>query len=295
MKERSILFATTSLLEIAYEDSGPADGKPIFLIHGWPDDARTWDRQLPVLHQSGWRTIAPYLRGFGSTRFRDQSTFRSGEMVALVQDIIELAQSLDIEKFAVIGHDWGARIAYNLGALYPEKVTQIVALSIPLNRDNPAEIPLIQVHSYWYQWFFSTALAEARLKNDGPAFIGYILKLWANKLSEPEEEFKDTMVSFLNQDWIEITLHSYRVRWGLAVPDIQYQELQKRLKADPVIKVRTLSIRGKSDPIHAPSLYPGDRSLCSDGFQFVQINNSGHFPQRENAQEVNEALLNFLR
>jgi pimeloyl-ACP methyl ester carboxylesterase len=104
-------FEATSTLKIAYEVGGPSDGLPLVLLHGWPDDVRTYDRVVPLLHAAGFRTVAPYLRGFGDTSFLSKHTMRSGEIVAMAQDAIDLADTLDLERFVVIGHDWGARIA----------------------------------------------------------------------------------------------------------------------------------------------------------------------------------------
>jgi pimeloyl-ACP methyl ester carboxylesterase len=101
-----ILHINTSLLSIAYEHSGPKDGRPVFLLHGWPDDVRTWDNIKPALHAAGWQTIVPYLRGFGKTSFLDAATIRSGEIAAFASDLLELADALNIDKFAIIGHDW---------------------------------------------------------------------------------------------------------------------------------------------------------------------------------------------
>ena len=103
--------ATTSRLEIACEVAGPVNGPPIVLLHGWPDDPRTWDEMGVFLHEAGFRTIAPYLRGFGPTRFRSATTMRSGQLSALGQDVLECLDALDIRRCTIIGHDWGAAIA----------------------------------------------------------------------------------------------------------------------------------------------------------------------------------------
>jgi pimeloyl-ACP methyl ester carboxylesterase len=104
-------FEDTSILKIAYEAGGPSDGPPVVLLHGWPDDVRTYDRVVPVLHAARFRTVAPYLRDFGHTSFLSNETMRSGEIVAMAQDAIDLADALNLQRFAVIGHDRGARIA----------------------------------------------------------------------------------------------------------------------------------------------------------------------------------------
>jgi pimeloyl-ACP methyl ester carboxylesterase len=280
---------------MAYEVSGPEKGRPLLLVHGWPDDVRTWDRILPALHRQGYRTITPYLRGFGGTTFLNPSTCKSGEIIALAKDVLELTEALGIDRFTIIGHDWGARIAYTLGALAPDRLDRIVALSVPLNRDNPDELTEQQLQNYWYQWYFSSSLAERRLQEKRQDFIRHIWKLWATDLPGLEAELAVTEPSFLNEDWVQITLHSYRVRWKLAKPDEAYGVLQSVLNHDPVVKVPVLSIRGEHDPVHAPAMYRLTPGLCTGGFEFVTIRNSGHFPQRENAGQLLSAILPFLK
>src|SRR6476620_1423341 len=123
-------FAVTSTLTVAYEAGGPSSGFPVFLLHGWPDDVRTYDQVVPVLNAEGFRTVAPYLRGFGDTSFLSKEAMRSGEIVAMAQDAIDLADALNLGKFAVIGHDWGARIAYALAIAVPQRISRIVSASV---------------------------------------------------------------------------------------------------------------------------------------------------------------------
>jgi pimeloyl-ACP methyl ester carboxylesterase len=123
-------FVDTPTLNVAYEAGGPPNGAPVLLLHGWPDDVRTYDGVVPVLHAAGFRTVAPYLRGFGDTSFLSKDTMRSGEMVAMAQDAIDLADAIDLEKFAVIGHDWGVRIAYVLALVIPQRLMRMVTISV---------------------------------------------------------------------------------------------------------------------------------------------------------------------
>jgi pimeloyl-ACP methyl ester carboxylesterase len=103
-------FEDTSILKIAYEAGGPSDGLPVVLLHGWPDDVRTYDRVVPVLHAARFRTVAPYLRGFGHTSFLSKETMRSGEIVAMAQDAIDLADALNLRSdWPRLGCAYGAR------------------------------------------------------------------------------------------------------------------------------------------------------------------------------------------
>ncbi len=102
-------FARTATLDIAYAESGPADGRPVVLSHGFPDDIHAWDGTAALLAASGWRVIVPYLRGYGPTRFLDQATPRSGEQAALGNDLLGLLDALGIGKAHLAGYDWGGR------------------------------------------------------------------------------------------------------------------------------------------------------------------------------------------
>ena len=160
----TVHFATTPVLRIAYERGGPIDGAPVILLHGWPDDVRTFDGVVLALQGAGFQTIVPWLRGLGPTSFLSANTMRSGEMVAMAQDAIDLADALKLQTFAVVGHDWGARIAYVLAAIHPERATRICTLSVGWQ---PGELPtpaLEQARKYWYQWFMATERGAETVK-----------------------------------------------------------------------------------------------------------------------------------
>jgi pimeloyl-ACP methyl ester carboxylesterase len=154
----------TSLLSISYERSGPAEGRTAFLLHGWPDDIRTWDVILPALHVAGWQTIVPYLRGFGPTSFLNADTYRSGQIAAFAYDLLELADAVAIDQFAVIGHDWGARTAYTVSCLAPQRVSHCASLSVAWGKNEPLKLPEEQLHMYWYQWFFNTLAGTGKVR-----------------------------------------------------------------------------------------------------------------------------------
>ena len=129
----------TSVLRVGYEVAGPTDGLPVILLHGWPDDVRTWDAVLPALHGAGCRTYAPWLRGYGATRFLRGDTYRSGQLVALGQDVVEFAAALDLGRYALVGHDWGSRAAYIASTLNKQRVCACVALSTGYGTNSPGQ------------------------------------------------------------------------------------------------------------------------------------------------------------
>ena len=287
-------FRTRSL-SIACELSGPAQGPPAFLLHGWPDDARTWDRVLPALHAAGHRTIVPYLRGFGPTRFHSPQTPRNGQLVALGQDVLDLADGMELGSFAVVGHDWGARAAYIASALAPERVTHCVALSVGWGTNDPDQpLPLKQVQNYWYHWYMALERRAALVRDERREFTRYIWSIWNPGWRISDEEFAATAASFENPDWAEVVLHSYRVRWGLAPKDPAYSDLEARLARAETIRVPTLVIHGGGDPCNDPSTSEGKERFFGSRYERIVLDPVGHFPQREAPAAVADAIVRFI-
>lgn len=289
------LFASTPLLDIAYEASGPEDGSPAVLLHGWPDDARTWDRVLPALHAAGLRTIVPWLRGFGPTRFRSAQTPRTGQPVALGRDLLDFADALGLARFHAVGHDWGARTAYIAACLAPDRLARCAALSVGWNGLDPNQaLSVPQVQNYWYQWYMALDRGAALVRHDRDAYTRHVWTIWNPGWTVPEAEFAATASSFANPDWAEITLHSYRQRWGFAPGDPAYEADEARIKADPRIRVPTLCLHGSDDPASGPGTSESKDGLFLGPYERRVLPGVGHFPQRERGADVGALLARFL-
>jgi pimeloyl-ACP methyl ester carboxylesterase len=290
-----LITVETPKLAIACESSGPGDGYPVILLHGWPDDIRTWDRIIPALHVAGFRTIVPYLRGFGATRFRYPATMRSGQLSALGQDLLDLADALELEHFAVVGHDWGARAAYITSCIAPQRVTRCVALSVGWGTNDPNQkLSFRQMQNYWYHWYMALDRGAEVVRNNRVDFTRYIWAIWNPNWAISDEEFFATATSFQNPDWADIVLHSYRVRWDLASKDRAYEEIEEKLAADPTIAVPTLVIHGGGDPCNDPSTSAGKEKHFAGPYRRIVLEGVGHFPQREAPTPVTEAVVSFL-
>jgi len=291
-----LITVESATLAIGCELSGPADGHPAILLHGWPDDIRTWDRILPALHGARFKTIAPYLRGFGATRFRFPETARSGQLSALGQDLLDLADGLGLEHFAVVGHDWGARAAYIASCIAPgRRVTHCVAISVGWGTNDPNQkLSLRQTQNYWYHWYMALDRGAELVRNDRLNFTRYIWTIWNPNWRISEEEFGVTAASFENPDWPEVTLHLYRVRWRLASGDPVYDVVEAALVTSPIIAVPTLVIHGGGDPCNDPSSSEGKEDFFAGQYQRVVLDRVGHFPQREAPEAVSEATVRFL-
>lgn len=294
--EASNVEVETPTLSISCEVSGPPDGQPCILLHGWPDDARTWDRLLPALHQAGLRAIVPYLRGFGPTRFRHAETMRNGQLSAMGEDVLQLADALGLERFALVGHDWGARAAYISSCLAgPQRITHCAAMSVGWGTNDPGQtLALRQVQNYWYHWYMALDRGAALVRDNRREFTRYIWSIWNPGWKISEAEFAETAASFDNPDWAEIVLHSYRARWGLAPTDPALEETETRLREHPEIAVPTLVIHGGADPCNDPSTSEGKEPFFTGLYARVVLPGVGHFPQRQAAGDVARHLVRFL-
>jgi pimeloyl-ACP methyl ester carboxylesterase len=286
----------TGLLDIACEIGGPPEGPPVMLLHGWPDDARAWRRVAPKLQEAGFRTIAPYLRGFGPTGFLSAATLRDGRGVALAQDAIDLADALAIPRFAVVGHDWGARAAYSLGALFPERITHIAAISLPFQPLGAFRVPdFAQARRIWYQWFMTSDAGGAAVRADPKGFARIQWETWSPPGWFEGVEFEATAQSFANKDWVDVTLHGYRSRWRPEKVDQRYDGLQRKLESIETLNAATLMIQGDLDNCDAPLRSEGQDRYFTSYYRRALLPGVGHFPPREAPDAVADLLLSHLR
>jgi pimeloyl-ACP methyl ester carboxylesterase len=198
----------TNLLEIGYETGGPRDGRPVLLLHGCPDDVRGWRGMVPHLERAGFRWAAPWLRGFGSTRFLSPDTIRDGSGVALAQDAIDLADHLGWTNFTVVGHDWGARAAYTLSALFSERVSSVIAIALSYSPGGRFPTPAFeQSRRWWYQWFMTTDRGAEAVRRDPKGFARIVGHVESTRLVRRHR------VRSHSQEFREWRLHKHYAQW----------------------------------------------------------------------------------
>jgi pimeloyl-ACP methyl ester carboxylesterase len=291
-----MLAIKTSILEISFLDEGPRQGPVVFLLHGWPDDIRAWRKVGPILNAAGFRTIIPYLRGFGFTRFLSKETVRDGRGVALAQDVIDLADALGVSNFFVAGHDWGARAAYLLAALFPSRVARIATMGLPFQPRGEFPIPSFpQARLFWYQWFMCTDGGAAAVRRDPVGFSRIQWDTWSPEGWYEEEEFVETAESFMNPDWPSVTLSGYRSRWLPEPVDHRYDELQRRMGGVAQLKTPTLTISGGADRCDPPASFEEMDNSFTGRYQLMTLEYVGHFPSREAAETVGRALVKHFK
>jgi pimeloyl-ACP methyl ester carboxylesterase len=286
------------VLEIGYEESGDPGGYPVILLHGFPDDVRAWDGVVPPLASAGRRVLVPYLRGFGPTRFRDPSAPRMAEQAAIGQDLLDFADALHIDRFAVAGFDWGGRAASVAAALHPDRVRAAVIIGGYLIQDVfalPAPAAPEVEREYWYQWYFNTERGRAGLQANRRALCRLLWRLWSPGMRFTDAEFERTARSFDNPDFVDVVIHSYRHRHGNAPGEPRFDAAEHALAQHPKISVPTIVLHGADDGIQKPPAdSPSERAQFPKLVARRIIAGAGHFLPREKPEAVSSALAELL-
>ncbi len=285
---------TTDDLAIAYSDDGPKDGPAVLLLHGWPDDASTWDRVAPALNAAGLRTIVPSLRGFGQTRFRSAAALRTGDSSILAMDAVALMDALRIERFFVAGHDWGSNMAEALAIGWPDRVGRIAMLSSMPRLGGVTLQSFAQAQRQWYHWFQATKRGERVVRQDPRGFAHIMWVNWSPKGWFDAATFERVAASFDNPDWIDVTLHSYRARWDEAEPDPRSRWLEQKVRATQQLAVSALYFQGEVDGVNPPEMSENLAAKFSGPFERVMLPGVGHFPTREAPDAVAARLVGLF-
>jgi pimeloyl-ACP methyl ester carboxylesterase len=279
-------FADTRDIRVAYREHGPEDGQPVLLYHGFPDDALTWERLAQSLAADGYRTFAPYVRGFGPTSF-GEGIERTGEIAALTMDVLAFADALGIERFHFVGHDWGARAGYGAAVLAPERLQTLTALAVAYGTNHAGQVmPVEQTRAYWYQWYFATERGASELERNRFDFCRALWDVWSPDWEFDDAEYAATAASFDNPDWVSVVLSSYRKRWGFEPGSGTYADIRARLEPQPQITVPTLVLMGRDDGATLPLNAEGKSDFFKGPYAVEILDDAGHFVHRERPKAV---------
>ena len=289
----------TEVLEIGYEESGDPAGFPIILLHGFPYDIRAWDGVVPPLADAGYRVLVPYLRGYGTTRFRNPEAPRMAEQAAIAQDVSDFADALGLERVALAGFDWGNRAACITSILHPERVRAQVAIggySVQDTISPSAPSPSAAAEArLWYQWYFNTERGRAGLEANRHAIVRYLWETWSPTWEYTDEAYNRSAPAFDNPDFVDVVIHSYRHRHGYVPGEERFLDVERRLAERPPITVPAIVLRGNDSGFGRPSTDPtADRSRFTNLVARRIVEGAGHdlAPQRPDA--VSSALLELL-
>jgi pimeloyl-ACP methyl ester carboxylesterase len=248
------------VLNVGYAEAGPPDGPAVVLLHGWPYDIHSYVEVAPMLAAAGYRVVVPHLRGHGTTRFLSGETFRNGQQSVIAVDIVALMDALEIEQAILGGYDWGARTANVVAALWPERCRAMVSVSgylIGSPEANKRPLPPKAELQWWYQYYFATERGRAGYESHRRDFARLIWQLASPEWAFDDATFDRSAASLTNPDHVSIVIHNYRWRLGLADGDPQYDDLERRLAAFPVITVPTITLEGDANgaPHPDPATY----------------------------------------
>ena len=259
-------------ISLYVEDHG--DGVPVLLLHGWPDSARLWRHQVPFLMANGFRVITPDMRGFGrSQRPADVAAYRLRNMVA---DVTAILDRLGLDQAHVVGHDWGAAVAWLTAMLSPDRVRTLTAISVPHLQAAPT---LRQQEMAWYQLFFQFAgVAEETIRHDDWA--------WLRAFSRGDGDVGQWIEDLSRPGALTAALNWYRANLAPRGPGPR-PEL-------PPVTVPTMGIWSDRD-----YYLDGERLRASAGFvsgewRYEQIADASHWVQLDAPDRVNELLLDWL-
>ena len=240
------------VLDVALYETGPSDGQPVFLMHGFPYDIHTYAEVAPLLAAKGCRVYVPFLRGFGGTRFLSDATPRSGEQAALGADLLALMDALAIPKAVLAGYDWGGRAACVVAALWPERCAGLLSFN-SYNIQNIAQAMVPDTpeneRSLWYQYYFHSERGRNGLTRDRRAVCRLLWKLWSPTWAFDDATFERSAAAFDNPDFVDVVIQSYRHRYGLAAGDPAYADVERRLAAQPAITAPTITFDGADDGV----------------------------------------------
>jgi pimeloyl-ACP methyl ester carboxylesterase len=289
----------TDVLDIGYEEHGNPAGTAIILLHGFPYDVRSFDGVVAPLVAAGHRVLVPWLRGYGPTRFRDSSAPRMAEQAALAQDVIDFADALRIERFALAGFDWGNRAACIVSILTPARVIGQVSVggySVQNTVARGGSMPARQAARFWYMWYFNTDQGAAALEANRHDLIRYLWETWSPQWQYTDEAYARSAPSFDSPDFVEIVVHSYRHRLMNAPGEQRFLEMERRLAEQPPVDVPAIVLApGASGLGGRPSENPaGDQRRFTKLVARRIVEGAGHDLPAHRPDTVAEALLELL-
>lgn len=276
-----VKFVEANGVRFAYVEEGT--GPLVLLFHGYPETARIWAPVQKKIAAAGYRAVAVYMRGYPPSGFAPDGDY---SVATLGKDVTALIDALGAPNAVVIGHDWGAAATYSAAANDTQgKITKLVALAIPHPRGFAGDpsVFLEAPHFIYYQFPW----AERLLWSNDFAHVDRIYRTWSPGFEPPAEAMADIKATLRVPGATASTLGYY---WALFKAD---PEVQKAEAAKP-ISMPTLVIAGKNDGPAFLGRFEKARSAFTGPYQFVALDNVGHFPQLEAPDQTGDAIVAFL-
>jgi pimeloyl-ACP methyl ester carboxylesterase len=281
-------------LNVSYFETGPIDGVPVILLHGFPYDIHAYLEVVPVLSNARCRVIVPYLRGYGKTSFLAKKTIRSGQQAALGYDLLNLMNSIKIDKAILAGYDWGGRAACVVAALHPERCRGLIScngynIQDIKNSSKPSNPNIEQ--RLWYQYFFHSERGRSSLINRRHDFIRYLWQTWSPSWNFDDEIYNLSANSFENSDFVDVVIHSYKHRFDIVTGDPKFNKIEQELSNQPIIEVPSITIDGETDGVSGLSNIYKIKQKFSTHIRHQILPNTGHNVPQEDPKNFSKAVL----
>ena len=292
------LRITTPILDIACRESGPADGPIAILLHGFPYSARGYDDAAAILADAGCRVLVPDLRGYGGTRFLSDETVRSGEQAALAHDVVEMMDALKIERAVLGGYDWGGRAACIVAALWPERVQGLVSCQGYTIQDIAASAqpldPAIEAR-LWYQYYFHLERGRHGLAQNRRAIARLLWTQWSPSWAFDDATFARSADAFDNDDFVDVSIHAYRHRYGNVPGDPAYAATEAKLALRPAITVPGTCLQGADDNVTLASDSEAHARFFTGHYERRLLAGIGHNPPQEAPRAFADAMIELCQ
>lgn len=263
-------------VRISYDVHGPDDGRPVLLLHGFPDSSRLWRHQVGPLADAGFRVLVPDQRGYG--RSDKPAEVDAYDLLVLAGDALAVLDDAGVGSAAVVGHDWGAPIAWSIASMAADRVDRLVALSVGHpTAFGAAGLP--QRERSWYMLLFQfEGVAERWLTDDG----------WARFREWADHPDHDATVAALEADGsLTPALNWYRANVGpeslLTPPPVL-----------PPVQAPTMGVWSSGDMALLEPQMVASGEHCANGFRYERIDDVGHWIPLEAPDRLTELLLDFL-
>ena len=294
--QQSVEYLNTDTLDLAYERRGDPGGFPVVLLHGFPYDPRSFDDAAQMLAENGADVVVPYLRGYGPTRFRSESTLRSGQQAALASDLRDLIDGLQLDAPIISGFDWGGRAACAVAALWPDLVGGFVAIGGYSVHDvkrmaSEPDRPELEARD-WHQWYFQLERGREGLKRYRREIARQLWNEWSPLWQLDDDTFDATAPSFDNSDFVEVAVHSYRVRYGRVAGDPAYDSLEATLSTQPRVTVPTIVIDPTNDTV-MPALSREEHDVHFSRLIDYRRTPVGHNTPQEDPEGLSTAIVDL--
>lgn len=276
-------------IEFAYLEDG--EGPLVLLLHGFPDDAMSWSHQIPAVAAAGYRAVAPYLRGYPPTEAPAGGYYDGATLAADLRGLVEALGEGD--PAFVVGHDWGANMAYTATAAFPALFRRAVTMAVP----HPVALARIggdydQLRRSFYVWFFQLpGLPEAALAENDFTLVERLWRDWSPGIRH-DEQVAIVKRTLAQPGAAEAALAYYRAifnpnRWDPALAQV-------RASSAHPIEVPTLYLHGADDGCISAEFAHGAEALFTRVYRVEILAGCGHFLHRERPAEVNRLILEWF-